>query len=84
MTQPAIDPRDFEMMDPLMIDVLRQKTAAERFQMAARMWSGAHAMLSELMKTQHPDWSLVERQAEVAKRLSHGYTQARFDRRHSA
>lgn len=61
-----------EAVDPIMADVLRKKTEAERLQIAWGMWRSARDMLRTLLRAQHPEWSQVEVERETARRLSHG------------
>lgn len=66
---PAIDPRNIEVMDPMVAQMLRQQSPAE----SLRQVSGAHAMAIQLVRggilSQHPDWSEAQIQAEVEKRM---------------
>ncbi len=55
-----------------MADVLRQKTYAERLQIAWGLWRSARLMLVNLLRVEHPDWNDAEVNREVARRLSHG------------
>jgi hypothetical protein len=61
-----------EIIDPASAAVLRQKTAAERLQIAWGMWRSARSMLVNLLKSEHPEWSDHAVNREVARRLSHG------------
>ena len=77
MTRPPLDncktPTFYvEVMDDVMADVLRQKTEAERLRMAGRMWQSARAILRGAISTEHPDWSQVQINREIARRISHG------------
>lgn len=63
---------EFEALDDEMADVLRQKSAAERLRIAGRMWRSARAILRGAIKTEHPDWDLVQVDREIARRISHG------------
>lgn len=61
-----------ELADPETIEMLRHKTPAEKLEMAAGMWRSARAMLLNLVRSEHPDWSDEQVAAEVARRMSHG------------
>ena len=64
--------RTFEFVDGAMADVLRQKSEAQRLAIAHQMWSHARRMLSAILRDEHPEWSALQIQREVAHRLSHG------------
>ncbi len=55
-----------------MAAVYRQKTSAERLQIAFGMWRSARKMIEANVRQQHPDWSDDEANREVARRMSHG------------
>jgi hypothetical protein len=59
-----------EIVDSRMAAILRQKTEAQRLQIAWGMWKSARQMLGELLRVQRPDWSTPEIEREVARRLS--------------
>ena len=62
----------FEVPSDEMVAVLRQKTGAERLEIASRMFGSARRMLISHLEAQHPDWDEDEVQQEAARRLSHG------------
>ena len=62
----------FEVMDDVMVEVLRSKTPAERLAMAHGMWRYARNLLRSILRGQHPDWTEEEINRETARRLSHG------------
>ena len=62
----------FEIVDEEMAAVLRQKTGAERLEIASRMFEGARRMLISYLRSEHPDWSEDQIEREAARRLSHG------------
>ena len=64
--------RQLEVVDHAMAAVLRQKTEAERLQIAWGLWRSARSMLINLMQAEHPDWSEAAVNREVARRMSHG------------
>ena len=61
-----------EVVDEIMVPVLRAKTEAERLDMAAEMWRFARNMYLSLAKQQHPDWTPEEIQREAKGRLCAG------------
>ena len=65
-------PIRIEAVDSIMAAVLRQKTEAERLQIAWGMWKFAGDMLRTLLREQHPEWTEAEVACEVARRLAHG------------
>ena len=68
---PASHPR-IEVIDEEMAAALRQKTGAERLEIASRMFSSARRMLMNHLRSTHPDWDLRQIEREAARRLSHG------------
>jgi hypothetical protein len=64
--------RRFEVMDDVMVPVLRAKTPAERLAIAHGMWLSARDMLRSILRGQHPDWTEEQVNRETARRLSHG------------
>jgi hypothetical protein len=59
-------------MDEEMAATLREKTGAERLEMASRMFSSARRMLVTHLRTRHPEWDVHQIEREAARRLSHG------------
>lgn len=64
-----------EILEPEMVEILRQKTPAERLTQAFRMWETAREMIRGTIRQQHPDWSEEQVLREAANRLSHGATE---------
>ena len=52
--------------------ILREKTEAERLQIAWGMWHFAREMIENTLRTEKASWSDAEIQREVARRLSNG------------
>ena len=46
-----------DIIDTASVAIFRQKTEAERLQIAWAMWRSARGMLLNLMRSEHPDWS---------------------------
>jgi hypothetical protein len=65
-------PRQIEVVDDVMAEILRRKTPAERIQIGFNLWTSARKMLTAHLQSTHPDWDKKQISQEVAKRLSHG------------
>jgi hypothetical protein len=61
-----------DTVDDQTVEILRQRGAAGRLDMAFDMWCSAREIITAILESQHPDWSEDEVAAEVARRLSHG------------
>jgi|GEM_PF-2859213 len=59
-----------EVVDEIMVPILRAKTEVESLQMAGDMWRFARDTYVAVTRAQHPDWSPGQIQREVARRLS--------------
>ncbi len=64
-----------EIIDPLIVEILRQKTPAEHLRQAFRLWETARLIVRAAVRQQHPDWSEEQVLRESASRLSHGATE---------
>ena len=62
----------WEEVSDEMAEILRQKTGAERLEIAFGMWRSAIRLVTQSVKNQYPEWTEEERQREVARRMSHG------------
>jgi hypothetical protein len=67
-----LDPRQVEVVDDRVAEILRRKTPEERLRIGLNMWIGARRMLLSHIKNIHPEWSQQEVEHEVARRLLHG------------
>jgi hypothetical protein len=65
-------PPSIDTVDDQTVEVLRQRGAAGRLEIAFGMWRSAREIITAILVSQHPDWSEGEVAAEVARRLSHG------------
>ena len=63
-----------EVIDDQMAAVLRQKTGAERLQIANGMFRMAQRLIRSRLKAQHPEWTAGQIATGVASRISHGST----------
>jgi hypothetical protein len=70
MTKP-LDPRHVEVLDEVMVDVLRRKLPEERLRIGFNMWISAHNMLMTHIRHSHPDWDPRAVEREVARKMSH-------------
>ena len=64
-----------EILDPLIVEILRRKTPAERLSHAFGMWETAGLVVRSAVRQQHPEWGDDQIQRESARRLSHGATE---------
>ena len=64
-----------ELLDPVVVEILRKKTPAERLAQAFRIWETARLVIRSSIQQQHPDWSEEQVRRETANRLSHGATE---------
>lgn len=58
-----------EVVEPMMAQVLRSKTPAERLAIAWGLWRFARDTLRRSTAAQHPDWSEDEINREAVRRL---------------
>ena len=58
----------FDVIDDDMVEVLRQKTPAQRLASAHAMWRYAHARLNTLLRREHPNWTESQLKSEIARR----------------
>jgi hypothetical protein len=61
-----------DRMDPAMVSVYQAKSPEERLRIADGIWKSAHAMLTNLIAAEHPDWTADAVRRAVASRMSHG------------
>jgi hypothetical protein len=59
-----------ELIDPMMVEVIRRKTSAERLAIAFRMWDSARLIVKGGVLNQHPDWDDEAVEREIAWRMS--------------
>ncbi len=67
-----LDPRQVEVVDDRVAEVLKRKTPAERLQIGFNIWISARSMLLSHIRHTHPEWSRQDVEREVARRLLHG------------
>ena len=61
-----------EVIDDVMCDVLKKKTALERLKIGFGLWHSAKTILYHTLKSTHPDWDEEKIREETARRISHG------------
>ena len=67
-----LDREQIEMVDDVMAEVLRGKTASERLQIGFGLWKSTRDMLFSHLRSSNPEWDETKLNREVVKRLSHG------------
>lgn len=68
----ALHSRQIESVDETMAEIYRRKTPAQRLQIAFGLWRSTNVLLSNLLRSLHPEWDEKRLQREVARRISHG------------
>ena len=58
-----------EVMDPMVVEILRKKTPQQRLAIAFDMWESARVMIQSNLQREYPDWSAEQVQQEVARRM---------------
>lgn len=69
-----LDDGQIEVVDSFVAKCLRQRTFAERMEMVFEANRTMRLLIAGRLKTDHPDWSDEQIQAEVARRMLHGAT----------
>jgi hypothetical protein len=64
--------RQIECVDEAMAEIYKNKTPAQRLQIAFGLWQLAKTLLFNLLRSSHPEWDERRLQREVTKRISHG------------
>lgn len=72
MIESKIDPRRIELVDPMMVEVFRAKTPAERVAMAFEANQTARLLLKAHLSSSRPDWDDRQVEREIASRMLHG------------
>jgi hypothetical protein len=66
--------RHIEVVDDIVVPILRAKTPAERILMAAAAQRTAREILAARYQSLNPDWSAAQVNAAVARRMIGGTT----------
>lgn len=64
----------FESVDDVMAGICRDMKPEKRLEIALGMWRSARQMLSEAIRSFHPDWTEDRVERTVAERMLHGST----------
>jgi hypothetical protein len=67
-----LEPRQVEVLNDAMAEVLRQKSPPQRLRIGFDLWISAHNMLTTHLRHTHPDWDEKAVEREVARRFLHG------------
>ena len=67
-----LDEGQIEVVDPFVAKCLRERTFAERLEMVFEANRTMRLLIAGRLKTDHPEWSDEQIQAEVARRMLHG------------
>jgi hypothetical protein len=70
--QPSAETLEFEVVDPIVAEILRRKTPAERLALASSMRSSVTKTLKAYLKSEHPTWTDEQIQTEIARRMPRG------------
>lgn len=62
-------PAVVDVMDPMVVEIMRKKTPQERLKMAFGMWDSARLMIQAHLQTEHPEWGAEQVQQEIARRM---------------
>jgi hypothetical protein len=65
-------PETMDVLDDEMVEVYRQMSGAERLRIAFGLFASARRMLTNHLRSEHPDWDEETIQREVARRISRG------------
>jgi hypothetical protein len=67
-----LDSKRIESVDEAMVEIYKEKTPAQRLQIAFGLWRSAKIMIFNHLRSLHPEWDEKRLQTEVARRISHG------------
>ena len=70
--RPALLPRNIEVIDDDLAEVLRQKSPAERIEMISAANRTARLLAAGGVRFQHPDWNDAQVHDEVLRRVCGG------------
>ncbi len=66
------DSKRIEVLDDIMVDVLRCKTVTERVEMVFAANRTVRLVIEGSLRTRHPNWSDKQLAAEIARRMADG------------
>ncbi len=61
-----------EVMDPMVVEIMRKKRPEERLAISFGMWESARVMIRGTLQQNYPDWSEEQVNQELVRRISHG------------
>lgn len=67
-----IDARRIEVLDPIVAEILRRKSPAERAQQSSNMHRFARSAIESQLRYLHPDWTDDQVNTEMLRRLTGG------------
>ncbi|HMB95150.1 MAG TPA: hypothetical protein VKK61_03845 [Tepidisphaeraceae bacterium] len=67
-----LDPRQVEVIDDAMAEVMRRLTPAQKIANAHSMWRYARQRVDAAVRWQHPDWNDRDVQQEISRRMLSG------------
>ena len=67
-----IDARRIEVLDPIVVEILRTKSPAERAQQASDLHRFAKTANESQLRFLHPDWTDEQVNTEMLRRLTGG------------
>ena len=65
-------PEKMDVLDDEMVEIYRHMSGAERLRIAFGLFSSARRMLTNHLRSKHPDWNEEAIRREVARRISRG------------
>jgi hypothetical protein len=61
-----------DVIDDIMVEIFKQKSALQRLKIAFGMWNSARTQLFHNLRSLRPEWDEEKIRREVARRISHG------------
>lgn len=58
-----------EILDPMVVQILRRMTPAQRLARAFEMWDFASTMMKSVIRQEHPDWTKDQFEQEIRRRV---------------
>jgi len=71
---PDFDASRLEVLDPMVIEIMRRKTPAERLQIAFQLNRFVRSRIREHLRDAHPEWTDQQVNCELAARMLSGAT----------
>jgi hypothetical protein len=68
------DVRRLEVLDPMVIEIMRRKSSVEKLQIAYQLNRFARVAIREQIKAAHPEWTETQIDRELAQRMLRGST----------